>query len=194
MLSLLPFTLAIVAVAAGARDGSNFSAYSGGRGNTVPQASPAAVESLPTNFSLARLFGDHMVIQHDAPAPVWGFDVPNSRVTVTIRGGSSFENVTDATGLWRVTLSAHGMGGPHELDVSSTSGGSASIIDVYFGSVYICGGQVRLRRAPPPCQKSTRAPVTRALTTHTNKKTRTRPTTNSPTCSSPSPGRLTQRP
>jgi hypothetical protein len=73
------------------------------------------------------------------------------------------------------------MGGPHELDVSSTSGGSASIIDVYFGSVYICGGQVRLRRAPPPCHKSTRAPVTRAfffyLTTHTKINAHTPPPT-----------------
>jgi sialate O-acetylesterase len=86
-----------------------------------------------------------MVIQHDQPAPVWGFDVPGSKVTVTIRGGTSWSNTTDESGLWKVTLGAHGMGGPHEIDISSSSGGSATLEDVYFGSVYLCGGQSNMQ-------------------------------------------------
>jgi sialate O-acetylesterase len=100
---------------------------------------------VPTNFSTAKIFGSHMVIQHDQPAPVWGFDVPGSKVTVSIRGGSSWSNITDATGLWKVTLDAHGMGGPHGLDVTSSSGGAAALEDVYFGSVYVCGGQSNMQ-------------------------------------------------
>jgi len=135
---MLPYISAILlaTAAAGSPFGaSNFDAY----GNTGLQAPHQA---LPTAFSPAKIFASHMVIQHDAPAPVWGFDVPGSKVTVTIRGGNSWSNTTDASGLWKVTLASHGMGGPHIIDFLSTSGGTASIEDVYFGSVYVCGGQV----------------------------------------------------
>ena len=110
-------------------------------------AATAPRAALPSNFSLASLFSDHMVIQHDQRTPVWGFDVPGSAVTVRINGGNSFSNTTDATGVWRVFMDAHGAGGPHELDVTSTSGGAATLQDVYFGSVYVCGGQ-SVRGAP----------------------------------------------
>ncbi len=115
--------------------------------------------ALPTNFTLAKLFSNHMVIQHDQRTPVWGFDVPGSTVTVQINGGNSFSNATDATGLWRVFMDAHGAGGPHELDVSSTSGGAATLTDVYFGSVYICGGQsVRVNGQQVAAQHSAHSP------------------------------------
>jgi hypothetical protein len=107
---------------------------------SAPRTAPA-LAAIPTNFTLAKIFANHMVIQHDQRTPVWGFDVPGSTVTVQINGGNSFTNTTDATGLWRVFMDAHGSGGPHEIDVSSTSGGAATLTDVYFGSVYICGGQ-----------------------------------------------------
>ena len=82
-----------------------------------------------------------MVIQHGSPSVIFGFDVPGSQVTVGIEGGSSFQNSTDTTGVWRVTMDAHGMGGPHVLLISSSSGGNVTLEDVYFGSVYVCGGQ-----------------------------------------------------
>ena len=86
---------------------SNPAAYASRTIGEAPQP-----PSVPTNFSHALIFGDHMVLQHSAPCPVWGFDVPGSQITVTIRGGSSWSNTTDATGLWVVTLDSHGMGGP----------------------------------------------------------------------------------
>ena len=135
MLPYISIILLATAVAGSPFGASNFDAY----GNNGFQAPPQA---LPTAFSPAKIFADHMVVQHDAPAPVWGFDVPGSKVTVTIRGGNSWSNTTDASGLWKVTLDSHGMGGPHIIDFVSTSGGSASIADLYFGSVYVCGGQV----------------------------------------------------
>lgn len=138
MLHCLLLLATHTAAAISAFGASNFDAY----GNPGSQPNHLT-KGLPTAFTQAKIFADHMVIQHDAPAPVWGFDVPGSTVTVTIRGGNSWSNVTDATGLWKVTLASHGMGGPHIIDFSSTSGGSASIEDVYFGSVYVCGGQVR---------------------------------------------------
>lgn len=119
---------------AAALDGSSFAAY---RTTPADAGRPAPSGS----FSLAKLFGDHMVLQHDTPSVVWGFDAPGTTVSVGINGGSSYSNVTDSTGLWRVVLDSHGMGGPHELDVSSTSGGAATLQDVYFGSVYVCGGR-----------------------------------------------------
>ena len=99
----------------------------------------ALTHGAPSSFSVAKFFQSSMVLQHDQPTRIWGFDSPGSQVTVRIGGGSSYSNATDSSGLWRVVLDSHGMGGPHEIYISSSSGGSAALNDVYFGSVYICG-------------------------------------------------------
>lgn len=92
-------------------------------------------------LNVSNVFGSHQVLQHDAPNPLWGTDAPGATITVTIRGGSSYRGTAAADGAFVVVLDAHGYGGPHALDVTSTSGGAVTFDDVYFGGVFVCGGQ-----------------------------------------------------
>jgi hypothetical protein len=96
-------------------------------------------------FNFSSALGDHMVLRMaPARALVWGSDAPGTNVTVAIDGGAggSFYGQTDATGTWRVVLGAVGAGGPHSLSATSSGGGDAlALQDVYFGAVFVCGGQ-----------------------------------------------------
>ena len=105
------------------------------------------VAALPTNFSISLGFGSHMVLQHGAQSHpmIWGFDVVGSMVSVRLNNQTLPSNATDATGLWRVRIPNKPAGGPYVIDVSSTSGGHATLVDVYFGSVFVCGGQSNMQ-------------------------------------------------
>ena len=52
---------------------------------------------------VAKIFSDHMVLQRDRPAPIWGSSAPGEAVTVTF-AGQTRRATADAQGRWRVTL------------------------------------------------------------------------------------------
>lgn len=85
------------------------------------------------------LFSDHMVLQRDAKAPVWGTATPGITVTVTL-GDQREEAVTDTAGRWIATLPPLPAGGPFELRVAA---GKAALTfrDVLVGEVWIASGQ-----------------------------------------------------
>ena len=53
------------------------------------------------DVKLPGVFGDHMVLQRDAPVPVWGSADTAEKVTVTM-GDQSKTVVADAAGKWSV--------------------------------------------------------------------------------------------
>jgi len=90
-------------------------------------------------LELAGVFGDHMVLQRDAPLRVWGQAEPGQRVRVQIAG---VEAGTQAgqDGRWQATLKPLRAGGPHELRVSA--GAEQRVLaDVLVGDVWIAAGQ-----------------------------------------------------
>ena len=95
---------------------------------------PAAVE-----IEVAKLFGDHMVLQRDAVVPVWGTATPGTQMTVTIADRSA-SATAGAAGSWRVELDALPAGGPHDLVVSG-GGRELRFGDVLVGDVWVCSGQ-----------------------------------------------------
>lgn len=97
-------------------------------------APPATTSSL----SVARIFGDSMVLQRDTPIPVWGWDTPGTMVTVTV-AGSRAEARADAQGRWKAVLAPLPAGGPHTLRVSGSR--DLEFSDVLIGDVWICSGQ-----------------------------------------------------
>jgi sialate O-acetylesterase len=92
---------------------------------------------------LSRTLGDHMVLQRDTPAPVWGFDTPGATVSTTF-GGAKLSATAGADGVWRIALPPTPAGGPYTLEFASSVSGSVSATDVLFGDVYLCGGESRL--------------------------------------------------
>ncbi|WP_326993607.1 sialate O-acetylesterase [Chitinophaga sp. 212800010-3] len=93
---------------------------------------------------LPQLFSDNMVLQRNAPIPIWGWAAAGEKVTVrfnkqvkTIRAGKD--------GRWQLQLNAEAAGGPYELDVKGDN--DLLIRNVLVGEVWICSGQSNMEFA-----------------------------------------------
>lgn len=96
---------------------------------------PAAL----ADVKLASIFSDHMVLQRDLPAPVWGWAEHNEEVRVTFAGQTKTA-VGDKDGKWMVKLdklkaSAQGQ------TLTVTGKNKIELSDVLVGEVWICSGQ-----------------------------------------------------
>src|SRR5262245_44459685 len=88
---------------------------------------------------LARIFGDHVVLQRDRPLSIYGNARPGEEVTVTLSGATA-KATADAAGRWRLALPALPAGGPHTLTARSGDR-QQSAGDVLVGDVWLCSGQ-----------------------------------------------------
>ncbi|HXG81870.1 MAG TPA: sialate O-acetylesterase [Sphingomicrobium sp.] len=95
-----------------------------------------AASAAPT---LDPMFGDHAVIQRDAPIRVRGIADPGERLTVDL-GGQSRTVRADKQGRWTADFAAMPAGGPLRIEARSQSG-SAAADDVMVGDVWLCSGQ-----------------------------------------------------
>ena len=87
----------------------------------------------------SALFADHMVIQRDTQAPVWGAADAGEEVTVTGSWGDTAATTADASGKWIVKLKTPAAGGPHTLTIKGNN--TVEIKDVLSGEVWFCSGQ-----------------------------------------------------
>ena len=94
---------------------------------------------------LASAFGHHMVLQRDAPVPVWGTAEPGSRVEVLFANRRT-QTTADAQGRWMARigpLAASDQGST--LSVRDAKGEGEEITDVLVGDVWLCSGQSNMR-------------------------------------------------
>lgn len=101
----------------------------------------AAVLLHAENLRVAHIFSDHMVLQRETDAPVWGWGEPGK--TVTVLPSWNLSPVTAkvaADGTWRVSVKTTQAGGPYTLTVRS---GRESLVleDILLGEVWVCSGQ-----------------------------------------------------
>ncbi len=89
-------------------------------------------------IELGKIFSDHMVLQREQAVAIWGSAAANASINVAFNG-QSFSTQADDEGRWRVTIPAQKAGGPFDIDVSGD--GERTIRDVYFGDVWLAGGQ-----------------------------------------------------
>jgi sialate O-acetylesterase len=97
-----------------------------------------AVQAQP--LKLAHIFSDHMVLQQQTEAPVWGWGVPGKTVTVEGSWGASARTKVADDGSWRVALPTAAAGVPYTLTVSCGKE-KLTVSDVALGDVWICSGQ-----------------------------------------------------
>jgi len=114
-------------------------------------AAVLAVTPVRAEVVLARVFGDHMVLQREMPVPVWGRADPGEQVTVAF-GGQTAATVAGADGTWRVRLdpmpaSAQG----RELTVTGRN--TVTFRDVLVGEVWICSGQSNMDMRLSGCNR-----------------------------------------
>jgi sialate O-acetylesterase len=101
----------------------------------------ALLFSLPgySQLRLAKIFGDHMVLQRSQPVPVWGWASPDEKITVSINHQLK-ETRAGKNGKWMLKLDPQPAGGPYTLKIA-TGKDSLLLDDVLIGEVWICSGQ-----------------------------------------------------
>lgn len=108
----------------------------------------AALLALPAAASadvrLPHIFSDHMALQAGQDVPVWGWADPQEKVTVRF-AGQSVRTRADASGHWRVDLSAlKPDDAPQVMTVSGHN--RIAIEDVVVGEVWLASGQSNMEK------------------------------------------------
>ena len=92
-------------------------------------------------LELAAPFTDNAILQRETLVPVWGWDVPGSKVTVQFAGQTK-STVADKNGDWMVKLdplkASHA---ERSLEVRNNRGKSISLKGVLVGEVWFSSGQ-----------------------------------------------------
>ncbi|CAN5821065.1 sialate O-acetylesterase [soil metagenome] len=99
-------------------------------------------QSARADVTLPSIFSDHMVLQRDHPAKVWGWAEPGEEVTVRI-GEQSRAAKADEDGRWSLALAPLTAGGPHTLTVEGQN--TITFEDVLVGEVWVCSGQSNMQ-------------------------------------------------
>lgn len=98
----------------------------------------AAALAARADVKLPPVFSDHMVLQRDIAAPVWGTASPGEEISVAIAGQTKATKA-DAQGKWRVKLDPLKVGDPLTLTVKGKN--TVTVSDVLVGEVWVGSGQ-----------------------------------------------------
>ncbi len=100
--------------------------------------------ALRAELKLPAIIGDHMVLQQKLSNPIWGWDAPGTKVTVTF-AGQTHAATAGADGKWLVKLAALPANkAPQTLSI--TAGATKrDITDVLIGEVWMCSGQSNMQ-------------------------------------------------
>lgn len=99
--------------------------------------------SVLAELRLPGIFTDHMIVQRQAPIPVWGRANPDAEVVVQL-GSDATKAVSvkaGTNGRWEVSLPAQEANGEGLILTVTSSGESLSVNDVLIGEVWLCSGQ-----------------------------------------------------
>ncbi|MEO5713582.1 MAG: sialate O-acetylesterase [Luteolibacter sp.] len=94
---------------------------------------------LRAELTLPAIIGDHMVLQQKQANPVWGWDTPGTKITVSFAGQNLTTTAGD-DGKWTVKLAPlPANANPQAISISGSS--KREIADVLVGEVWMCSGQ-----------------------------------------------------
>lgn len=97
------------------------------------------VREVGADISLPSIFSDHMVLQRDAPLPIWGQGAAGEEVTVSFAEQAATTTANDE-GRWSVSLDAlEASSEPRQLIVKGNN--TITIEDVLVGEVWLGSGQ-----------------------------------------------------
>lgn len=102
-----------------------------------------------TPISLPSVFADHMVLQQNASASIWGWGTANSTVKI-VGGWAEKDTITakvNCEGHWEAVLPTSKSGGPYTLQVFDRTS-KVVLNDVLLGEVWLCSGQSNMEWTP----------------------------------------------
>jgi sialate O-acetylesterase len=92
---------------------------------------------------LPKILGNNMVLQRNAPVPVWGTASPGEKVTVKFSKQTK-TTTADASGKWLVKLDAMAASAkPATLTISGTN--TIKLENILVGEVWLCSGQSNMQ-------------------------------------------------
>jgi sialate O-acetylesterase len=95
---------------------------------------------LRAEVKLPAIFGNHMVLQQQTDAAIWGTATPDKTVKVTTSWDrKSYNSRAGADGNWKVKVKTPVAGGPYAITISD--GKVLKLENVLIGEVWICSGQ-----------------------------------------------------
>lgn len=91
---------------------------------------------------LPEIISDHMVLQQNGSAKLWGEATANTKVTVkTSWSKTRYSSTADADGKWVISIDTpKGSYDTHSVTISDKDG-SVTLNDILIGEVWLCGGQ-----------------------------------------------------
>jgi sialate O-acetylesterase len=104
----------------------------------------AAETSEATELRLPSILSDHMVLQADKSARIWGWAHEGKTITVEIAGQKKQVDA-GAEGRWQVMLDPMASGGPYEMSVNDSGTGALTVRDILVGDVWLCSGQSNMQ-------------------------------------------------
>jgi sialate O-acetylesterase len=94
-------------------------------------------------LKMPAIFGDHMVLQQKQSNPIWGWDTPGTKVTVSF-GGQTKTADAGADGKWTVKLDPLPANAkPQSLSIQGST--KRDLQDVLIGEVWMCSGQSNMQ-------------------------------------------------
>ncbi len=95
-------------------------------------------------IQLPAVFGDHMVLQQQTGAAIWGTATENKTVKVTTSWDrESYSTRADGEGRWKVVVNTPVAGGPYSITISD--GQKLVLENVLIGEVWVCSGQSNMQ-------------------------------------------------
>jgi sialate O-acetylesterase len=95
-------------------------------------------------IELPAIFGNHMVLQQQTDAALWGKSLKNKTVKVTTSWNKkSYSTQSDSDGNWKLNVTTHEAGGPYSISISD--GKTLTLENVLIGEVWICSGQSNMQ-------------------------------------------------
>ncbi|MBL7856703.1 MAG: sialate O-acetylesterase [Cyclobacteriaceae bacterium] len=90
---------------------------------------------------LPSVFGDHMVLQQQTDAPIWGWAHNGQDILITVSWDTAqFKTKSSNAAFWSTTIKTPTAGGPHTITIKA-GGEVITLEDVMSGEVWLCSGQ-----------------------------------------------------
>ena len=95
--------------------------------------------ALWAELKLPAIISDHMVLQQNQADPIWGWDTPGTKITVSF-AGQDYSTTAGTDGRWTVKLAPlPANANPQTLTVTGST--KRELQDVLIGEVWMCSGQ-----------------------------------------------------
>ncbi len=107
---------------------------------TTLLAALLATPSTPADVAPAKIFSDHMVLQHGRPVPLWGKATAGATVIVEFAGQTA-KTTADGKGRWKLQLEPLATSSVGRELIVRSAESRVVLRDVLVGDVWFAGGQ-----------------------------------------------------